>query len=375
MADIRKRIGAKGPTYQVRYPSKATASGYAFATFATRKDALAFRDNSRAKANEPARHPEIRKISEGVQLWLDVCEKEGRNGREPITGYTLENYKYFQKIFNNYTWKKELRELTKPDMIEFRSWLLQNHSREVAHKALAYFHSVILELVSRQVMTHDIAAGVTISDPVGDAVKWLNCARDALNKVESQGALNAYGAQARTFFERASRVLSERRCFSHGILDDIYSAKKALRSAIGSLEFCENPELIDAEIYCRRAEIFLLDHANRSEGPDRRIVNDKVTITAGNPKMDWWLKGHLTRWPDYTFEAKLSAWDEWRIHESSLSRLRVRHKGEIVIVYYGRWKKPPLSWKEKAVLGNLLAGFPDELSEKTGHDIRKGRSF
>jgi hypothetical protein len=37
MADIRKRKGAKGITYQVRYPSKATKSGYAYKTFLTLK--------------------------------------------------------------------------------------------------------------------------------------------------------------------------------------------------------------------------------------------------------------------------------------------------------------------------------------------------
>jgi integrase len=48
-------------------------------------------------------------------------------------------------------------------MIEFRSWLLRNHSREVSHKALAYLHSMILELVSRQIIAHDIVAGVSVS--------------------------------------------------------------------------------------------------------------------------------------------------------------------------------------------------------------------
>jgi len=35
MADIRKREGKKGVTYQVRYPNSATKSGYSFATFKT----------------------------------------------------------------------------------------------------------------------------------------------------------------------------------------------------------------------------------------------------------------------------------------------------------------------------------------------------
>jgi integrase len=102
-------------------------------------------------------------VAQGVQKWLDICEKEGRNGREPVTRYTLDNYEYRGGIIKSYPWEKEIRELSKPDIIEFRSWLLENYSREVAHKVLTSFHSMVLELVSREVMTHDIAAGVAIS--------------------------------------------------------------------------------------------------------------------------------------------------------------------------------------------------------------------
>ena len=44
MSDIRKRKGAKGITYQVRYPSKASKTGYAYKTFLTLKQARAFRE-------------------------------------------------------------------------------------------------------------------------------------------------------------------------------------------------------------------------------------------------------------------------------------------------------------------------------------------
>ena len=44
MADIRKRKGSKGITYQVRYPTKATKSGYAYKTFVTAKEAREFRE-------------------------------------------------------------------------------------------------------------------------------------------------------------------------------------------------------------------------------------------------------------------------------------------------------------------------------------------
>src|SRR5690606_30144103 len=44
----------------------------------------------------------------------------------------------------------------------FRSWLLRNYSRAVAHKALTSFHSMVLELVHRGVIAHDYAAGISI---------------------------------------------------------------------------------------------------------------------------------------------------------------------------------------------------------------------
>jgi integrase len=161
LSDIRKRTGAKGTTYQVRYPSKASKSGYAYATFDTRKEAVEFRDNSRGLKNA-AKKSDTLLVEDGVQKWLDICEKEGRNGREPVTRYTLDNYEYRAGIINSYPWDKDLQELSKTDIIEFRSWLLKNHSRDVAHKVLTSFHSMVLELVSRAVITHDFAAGVTV---------------------------------------------------------------------------------------------------------------------------------------------------------------------------------------------------------------------
>ena len=75
MADIRKRTGKKGVTYQVRYASKAAKSGYAFATFSTLKEARAFREDSRSRASSAPQSAEIRTVRQGVQKWLDICEK------------------------------------------------------------------------------------------------------------------------------------------------------------------------------------------------------------------------------------------------------------------------------------------------------------
>src|SRR5262245_57781206 len=119
MSDIRKRVGAKGITYQVRYSTKAAKSGYAYKTFTTRKEALAFREDGSARAASAPASTEIRAVAQGVQKWLNICEKEGRNGREPVTRYTLDNYQYRADIMMRYPWEKDLHELTKPDIIAF----------------------------------------------------------------------------------------------------------------------------------------------------------------------------------------------------------------------------------------------------------------
>lgn len=92
MTDIRKRVGRDGDvTYQVRFRG---ANGYEYRTFETAKEARAFREDSSAQKRAVRRGSEVVTVAQGVQKWLDICDKEGRNGREPVTRYTLDNYEY-----------------------------------------------------------------------------------------------------------------------------------------------------------------------------------------------------------------------------------------------------------------------------------------
>jgi integrase len=163
MADIRKRTGSKGTTYQVRYASPEAKSGYAYATFDTLKEARQFRESGEIiRAGRPA-PAETRTVSEATDLWLRACEKEGLNGREPVTRYTLKNYEYRAEIIKAYAWPKELSHLTTPDVVAFRSWLLQgDYSRAVASKVLSTFHSVMKEMTVRGVISHNPAIGVSV---------------------------------------------------------------------------------------------------------------------------------------------------------------------------------------------------------------------
>jgi integrase len=52
-----------------------------------------------------------------LQKWLDVCEKEGRDGKDPVTDYTLKNYEWRRDHIVKYRWSKELHELTSPDIV------------------------------------------------------------------------------------------------------------------------------------------------------------------------------------------------------------------------------------------------------------------
>ncbi|MGA8612949.1 MAG: site-specific integrase, partial [Xanthobacteraceae bacterium] len=165
MADIRKRNGSKGITYQVRYPSKAAKTGYAYRTFDTLKEAREFRESGETKIiSTRSGGGHIITVADGLNKWLEVCEKEGRDGRDPVTAFTLKGYKYRARIISEYPWNKTLHELTAPDVIEFRSWLLKNFPRSMAHFVLSSFHSMILEMVFRGVLLHDVAARVSIRE-------------------------------------------------------------------------------------------------------------------------------------------------------------------------------------------------------------------
>ena len=106
----------------------------------------------------------------------------------------------------------------------------------------------------------------------------------------------------------------------------------------------------------------------------------KVTITKGDPATDFWLQGHLTRSPDYTFDAKVfDIGSEFGIKNGRISKLEVRHQGRTVMNYERGWEEKPKSWKDKAALKDILASFPDPglkqdgLAAKLQQRFRLGR--
>ena len=157
MSDVRKKIGKKGVTYQVRYADSGSKSGYSYKTFATAKEARQFRESPK-EASFSGRLT----VPQAVDKWLNICEKEGRDGRPPVSKATFTFYSYIATFMKAYAWETDLRGLTKPDVVAFRSWLINKHGRYLAAKTLTYFHAVLAEMATRGEVEGNVSLGVGV---------------------------------------------------------------------------------------------------------------------------------------------------------------------------------------------------------------------
>jgi integrase len=124
MSDIRKRTGKNGTTYQVRYPSRGSTTGFAYKTFASLKEARAFREDAAARKGAAPASADIRTVAQA---------------------------------------ERDLHALTAPDIVEFRSWLVRNcASRDQARKVMSSFQSVMREMATRGLVPGNVAAGISI---------------------------------------------------------------------------------------------------------------------------------------------------------------------------------------------------------------------
>ena len=155
------------------------------------KQARAYREDSRKRDQGNHADTHIKTVAQAVDEWLQICEKEGRDGRDPITPYTLKEYTRRAKVMKSYDWSRPLQALTSPDVIAFRSWLLKTSiSRYRAHKVLSSFYAVMKEMTLRGVIATNIAADITIRAesrydkpvviPTVDEVRELLSAADRL---------------------------------------------------------------------------------------------------------------------------------------------------------------------------------------------------
>lgn len=131
MADIRKRVGTKGVTWQVRFNDPNTGKSR-YKTFPLRKHADAFLTD--LNHSTYIHDNDTISLSDAVERWLDVCENTGRKGREPVEKATLRKYKEHAEIIRNMIGNVKLNGLTSVFCNNFRDDLLRLYSRKYAKR-------------------------------------------------------------------------------------------------------------------------------------------------------------------------------------------------------------------------------------------------
>lgn len=193
MADIRKRKGKK--PYQVRFLDKSTKTGYGYKSFIKWKDANTFKCEKDLEEGSALQPTGIKTVEQAIDKWLEISRTEGRkNPGEPVSPATLEQYEYRARIMKAYHWSVGLRDLDDPHIMEFRSWLLANYTRDTAQKVMSSFHSVVLAMKDRRIMSRDpvenvmISAGSRYKEPVRipSVQEFLTILRTADNLANSR---------------------------------------------------------------------------------------------------------------------------------------------------------------------------------------------
>ena len=166
MADIRRRKNSDGSIgYQVRFIDKSKKSGFGYRSFSKAKEANQFKAQQDFLEGHLASNSEIEpdfSVTDAVELWLNICEKIGRDGREPVETMTLIEYRRRAKVMRAYNWTKPVSKLTPTDIVKFRTWLLQNYSRDLAKRTLSSFSSVLKEMGMQGHVSSNPAAGISI---------------------------------------------------------------------------------------------------------------------------------------------------------------------------------------------------------------------
>ena len=103
---------------------------------------------------------------------------------------------------------------------------------------------------------------------------------------------------------------------------------------------------------------------------DELVNKDKVTILEGDPVTQFWLRGRVNRYPEYTFLAKVyDVGSVFGIENGRVSKLQVWRAEREVMNYDRGWDQRPTSRRDRKALTEILAGFrePQREAEKA-HD-------
>ncbi len=164
MASIERREQKTKTVYRVRYwAGRRNKNGnrlYDYSEWTDkRKNAQEFLENL---GQRRIRKSTISSVDEVLDTWLEICEKEGRDGRNTVRPGTIKRYKSITKVARSYDWNGSPSEWEKEDIRNFRGWLLRTQTRDKAIRVMSYLTSAIKECVDQGLLATNPASGITI---------------------------------------------------------------------------------------------------------------------------------------------------------------------------------------------------------------------
>jgi integrase len=135
-------------------------------TFATRKEAVAFRNKVGTEIAEGIHIADSASvtINAAAEIWLRAVTV-GRKDNGPAEYSTLRQYRsHLKHHILPVMGDKKLTQLTRADVAAFRDHLLTKLSRAMAKKVLASFKSILSEAESRGLVAANVAASSTIGN-------------------------------------------------------------------------------------------------------------------------------------------------------------------------------------------------------------------
>jgi integrase len=135
-------------------------------TFATRKEAVAFRNKVGTEIAEGIHIADSASvtINAAAEIWLRTVTV-GRKDNGPAEYSTLRQYRsHLKHHILPVMGDKKLTQLTRADVAAFRDHLLTKLSRAMAKKVLASFKSILSEAESRGLVAANVAASSTIGN-------------------------------------------------------------------------------------------------------------------------------------------------------------------------------------------------------------------
>ena len=160
MAFITEHNGTRGRSYKVHYVEPVTGRRRSKA-FPRKKDAIFFRDN--VPKSEYLHSRDTVTIEEAANKWLEVCEKIGRKGREPVEKSTIKPYRLHANYIVEMMGAAKLNQIDPRFCETFKRDLLDRfESRLYARKILTSFKGILSEARSQGWLKSDPAENVRI---------------------------------------------------------------------------------------------------------------------------------------------------------------------------------------------------------------------